>query len=373
MTDNRLRFHNGKFKIMQISDTQDLRSSSPDTVRLIRMAVAAEKPDLVIFTGDQIYGIHPKLWTRDAVARIIDSILTPVAEYEAPFAVTFGNHDDECGISGPEQIGTLYSRYPAYTPGDRRADDDPGTFRIPICGADGKPLFDVFAFDTHGSKVSATPSGVTAAQLEWFEKIRGEERAETGDAPPALVFQHIAVPEFYRVIRQVPKGTKDSVEAFGKRSHTFYALPDDIKAAGGFMKEAPSISGDAEFETLKKDGGVLAVAVGHDHNNSFVARYDGIDLIYTQGAGFHTYGPRLKRGVRVFVLDEEDPASYETYTRTWENLTNERPSQPVKEFIISNTPSSIAQAKAWAKRSLPFTAAAGIGLAVLRAAIKKKP
>ena len=51
-----LRFNNGKFKIMQIADVQDTNKTSPDTIRLIERALDTEKPDFVVFSGDQIKG-----------------------------------------------------------------------------------------------------------------------------------------------------------------------------------------------------------------------------------------------------------------------------------------------------------------------------
>ena len=47
---------NGKFKIMQITDIQEIYNVSPDTLKLLENAVEKEKPDLVIYTGDQIKG-----------------------------------------------------------------------------------------------------------------------------------------------------------------------------------------------------------------------------------------------------------------------------------------------------------------------------
>ena len=58
MSDNstiRLQFHpDGTFKIMQITDSQDSGETSGDTVALISAALDAEKPDFVVFTGDQV-------------------------------------------------------------------------------------------------------------------------------------------------------------------------------------------------------------------------------------------------------------------------------------------------------------------------------
>ena len=44
------------FKIMQITDMQEIPAVSPDTLELLNAALEAEKPDLVVYTGDQIKG-----------------------------------------------------------------------------------------------------------------------------------------------------------------------------------------------------------------------------------------------------------------------------------------------------------------------------
>lgn len=52
-----MRFNSdGKFKIMQITDIQEIPKVSPDTLKLINAALESEKPDLAVFTGDQIKG-----------------------------------------------------------------------------------------------------------------------------------------------------------------------------------------------------------------------------------------------------------------------------------------------------------------------------
>lgn len=44
----------GLFKIMQITDMQEIPKVSPDTMALLDAAIEDEKPDLVVYTGDQI-------------------------------------------------------------------------------------------------------------------------------------------------------------------------------------------------------------------------------------------------------------------------------------------------------------------------------
>jgi predicted nucleotide-binding protein (sugar kinase/HSP70/actin superfamily) len=75
--------------------------------------------------------------------------------------------------------------------------------------------------------------------------------------------------------------------------------------------------------------------VGHDHNNSFYTNYQGIDLGYCQGAGFNTYGPGDKRGVRIFTFDENDVRNYETYYATIGELCDYKPAKPFLEFLFS--------------------------------------
>lgn len=51
-----LRFHDGKFRIMQVADTQDTQVTSKDTLRFLAAALDHARPDLVVFTGDQFKG-----------------------------------------------------------------------------------------------------------------------------------------------------------------------------------------------------------------------------------------------------------------------------------------------------------------------------
>ena len=98
----------GKFKIVQISDThmvtgvgvctdaidsdgQDMleRKADPLTVNFIGKVLDTEKPDLVVFTGDQLHHDIPD--SQSALFKVV----APVIERSIPFAAVFGNHDSE--------------------------------------------------------------------------------------------------------------------------------------------------------------------------------------------------------------------------------------------------------------------------------------
>ena len=360
-----LRFNSDhKFKIMQIADTQEIPAVSPDTLSLINNALDREKPDLVIFTGDQIKG-YSKKFKKDPVIieSTIDILVEPIAKRNIPFMVTYGNHDAQCGVDNRGQY-KFYAKYDNFISGDLRNSDDVGTADIQIYSStEDKPVFELYIIDSHGkAKDGAGYAPVDKKQIEWYISRREQLKAENGDYLPSLVFQHIPVPEFFDVIKKVPKGTKGAVPAYGAHENEYFVLNDETIAEGGFMLESPASPdvNTGEFEAMSEKGDVLGIYVGHDHNNSFVVKYKGVDLGYTQGAGFNVYGPGENRGVRIFELDETAPREYKTYTATFKELCGTKIKTPVKEFIYKHAPTSPRAVK-------PILIKVGIGIAAIAA------
>ncbi len=368
MYKEKLTFNeNGKFKIMQIADIQEGADVSPDTIKLITKALQAEKPDLCVLTGDQIYGIHPSFYNADRkikAEKTIREIVKPMNEMGIPFAVTFGNHDCQVGLSNSEQAD-IYNSHEFSVSGEYRSEEDKGTFRIPLYDGENH-IFDVFLIDSNGQSLSGEYLPVSEEQLNWYKEER-EKAKENGEYTKAIVFQHIPVPEFFNVLKKVRFGTKWAVEAFRTHKGEFYVLPDEIKNNGGFMHESPATPdrNSGEFDVLSEAGNVLALAVGHDHINSFVADFKGMKLIYTQCAGFNVYGPKLKRGVRIFELDKNNLNEFNNYTVTYEQLTDDKLSAPLKEFVLTHIPTSMEQVKRIAAVGIIAGAAVGIPTAKL--------
>lgn len=360
-----LRFNSDhKFKIMQIADTQEIPAVSPDTLSLINNALDREKPDLVIFTGDQIKGYSKKFKKDPAIIEsTIDILVEPIAKRNIPFMVTYGNHDAQCGVDNRGQY-KFYAKYDNFISGDLRNADDVGTADIQIYSStEDKPVFELYIIDSHGkAKDGAGYAPVDKEQIEWYVSRREQLKAENGDYLPSLVFQHIPVPEFFDVIKKVPKGTKGAVPAYGAHENEYFVLNDETIAEGGFMLESPASPdvNTGEFEAMSEKGDVLGIYVGHDHNNSFVVKYKGVDLGYTQGAGFNVYGPGENRGVRIFELDETAPREYKTHTATFKELCGTKIKTPVKEFIYKHAPTSPRAVK-------PILIKIGIGIVAIAA------
>ena len=115
----------GKFRIMQIADIQDTQITSKDTVELIEAALDKDKPDLVVFTGDQIkgYGFTLSLGNREEnFKKAFDNFLKPVVDRNIPFTFCFGNHDAQAfGISKEKQLALIKATPTALQRGETKA------------------------------------------------------------------------------------------------------------------------------------------------------------------------------------------------------------------------------------------------------------
>jgi DNA repair exonuclease SbcCD nuclease subunit len=104
----------GRFKIMQVADLHfsvgrgQCRDTSLSpcthadnlTLALVGAALDAERPDLVVFTGDQLNGQKTSWDARSVLSKFARA----VTERGIPWAAVFGNHDDEDGNGRAEQM-----------------------------------------------------------------------------------------------------------------------------------------------------------------------------------------------------------------------------------------------------------------------------
>lgn len=364
MQNKSLNFNNGRFRIMQIADTQEIPAVSPDTIKLISAALDKEKPDLVVFTGDQIKGYSSFFMGEKGKSNVVSTLKTlikPLEERGIHFTMTFGNHDGEAALGNNEQF-EIYKESPMFVYADSVSENDKGTFCLNI-----SDKFLIYLFDTHSKAEDGGYSGINGEQLSWYRSVR-----DSFETPlPSLVFQHIPTPEYFDVIKKVKRFTKGCVRAYGNHKNEFYILDPHNSRVGDFMKEAPAApyqnSGEIDAFLEKKE--VLGLYVGHDHNNSFVANYKGIDLGYAQGSGFNVYGPGHKRGVRIFDIEEN--GKYETRTVTFGELCGKEVKNKPKFAIYTYAPTSVSQVTTSVKE-IALVAGAVAGTIELIKAIKKK-
>ena len=143
-TDSTLRVHaDGSFRILQIADLQDYYQPAQGSqtatniyfreINTIRLAVAHVRPDLIVLTGDNIFGAKG---TLDNGMTVFEYTVKKVTESfgGVPFIVTFGNHDEESNSydkNGAQRLSEaaqmeIYAQYGALpltndiVPGDLR-------------------------------------------------------------------------------------------------------------------------------------------------------------------------------------------------------------------------------------------------------------
>lgn len=365
----------GTFKIMQVADVQDTQHTAPDTVAFLEAALAAEKPDLVIFTGDQLKGYGVSFRGGDQMEKVrtaIENIIRPVEAAGIPFAVTFGNHDEQSGAGKADQM-KMYESYPHFIRENTYTGlEGNATFVLEVkVHGQNKTALNVFVIDSLSKdKESGGYAAVTPGQLEWFRHISSELAEKNEDPAPGILFQHIPVPEMYELLEKTDKNMPGAV--LGNATHRdYYVLPEALaKDPRNFMLEniACPTCNSGEFKALKADGNIFAAFFGHDHNNSFVGNYKGIDLGYCQGCGFNVYGPGLDRGVRIFEFKEKSPRDYSTRTVTYRDLMGRKLKKPLKNLIYTYAPSSMDAAKPLIAKTCAVAAlgaVVGLGLALL--------
>lgn len=303
--------------------------------------------------------------TRSRVMRTLTAMLDPLARMGIPFAVTYGNHDFQCGLLTDEQ-DDMYRRFAGCLnprPGSGPLALEPGTFCLPVRAAKGGPiamavtLVDSGDYDEsqrtpqetgdaavagrrHGLDL-ADASGYGApspAAVRWLGDAQRILQAGDGERRPVpvMAFQHIPPQEFYDCLRTVPFWTPNAVEGHGPFAGRCFALDPDVCRPASRLGEGVSCSARnvGEVEAMRQAGGYIGLFCGHDHRNAFIGHVHDLDLGYTPTCGFASYGPAARlRGVRVFDFPESDPASYETRLLTWGELIGRRPRRAVWAFL----------------------------------------
>ena len=322
-----LQFKNKQFKIMQVADTQEGKKVSPDTLALLNAAIEKEMPDLVVYSGDQIWNIASFKGNKKTVRDVLFKLTEPAHSRSIPFTICFGNHDRQVGLSNEEQL-EIYKTIPCFVGESVEGIDGCANHVIEI-KKNEEIVFLLYCIDSHtGIKIGY--DHVHKNQIEWYRNTRDEYKNKSGRFIPSIVIQHIPVPEVTELLKEVKRNTKGAVQGFRNHAGKWYVLDKSKVNADGFMKESPAdpmING-GQFDAMAEKGDVKGIYFGHDHINSFNGKVRGVDLGYTQGAGFHVYGPGLDRGVRLINLNAD--GTFETYDRRYRDLVGNK----VKEKLL---------------------------------------
>lgn len=333
-----LEFKNKQFKIMQIADTQEGKNVSPDTLALIEAAIKKEEPDLVVYSGDQIWGYTSFKGNKKTVRDVLYKLTEPAHSRNIPFTICFGNHDRQVGVSNEEQL-EIYKSIPCFAGENTQGIDGCANHLIEIA-KDGEIKFLLYLIDSH-TGITIGYDHVHQNQIDWYKSTRDKYEEKCGRLIPSIVIQHIPVPEIHSLLKEVKRGTKGAVQGFRNHKGKWFVLDKEKVNPEGFMKESPAdpMENGGQFEAMAEKGDVRGMYFGHDHINSFNGKVRGVDLGYTQGAGFHVYGPGLDRGVRMINLNPD--STFETYDLRYRDLVGNKVQERFKFAFFQMMPTNV--------------------------------
>lgn len=325
----KIKFKNGKIRVMQVSDPQDLQFVRPTMIRMLNKAYDTLNPDLIVLTGDNILGNHlcdarigSKIVIKDkageakAMETAIDHLVAPIEERKIPFAMIYGNHDDMNRLTKDEQAD-MYRKYSTCLGLDDEASPDVATYNLPIYSEDGEKVkFNLWMMDSawKDKELDKCFSLVKPEAIEWYKNKSAELKEANGGEPvPSLMFQHIPMLETFELTEECGKDAKGAIKAPDGK---YIRLKDGVKGVmGEYICAVDEKTG--QMEAMKECGDIKGIVFGHDHCNCFEGVVDGINFIQTSCASFRCYGTR-DRGVRIFDIYEN--GNYETKFYTYKEL-----------------------------------------------------
>lgn len=320
-----LRFQNGSFRVMLVGDPHcEATDDTPRAAAVIKDYLALQyaaleqaKPDLVVLMGDNASGDTP-----EEIKKTLLRITRPYVDLGVPFTFILGNHDLQYANSSLEALYVIYRELP----GILMPDDvnEFGDFDLHVRGSESDDTKLELAFLYSGSSPEAGEySYYDAVHPEQTRQLKNrlEAYGAANGRIPAVVFQHIPVPEEFALLNErsvlcmFGGGVKGQNEQAGK----FYTIKKGVE---GYLGEAPCTPArsSGEFNAWKETGSVFAAFFGHDHLNDFVGMHDGIILGQCKTASFNVYGDGLRQGVRIVDFCENAPFTLNTHMLTYREL-----------------------------------------------------
>ncbi|KAK8847584.1 hypothetical protein IAR55_005443 [Kwoniella newhampshirensis] len=357
-------FHaDGAFKIMQIADLhysvgngecRDTDKSpcvgDPDTAAWLAEALDAEKPDLVVFSGDQLNGQQTSYDSRSVLAKFAK----PVIDRQIPWCAVFGNHDGEIAEDTELQMRMLQNMPYSLARAGPKAVDGVGNYYIKLHSSDASNmhLFTLYFLDSHAYQKKTLPWAkadydyIKTSQIDWYRNVSSGikpierpfkpdgvddlghiwsarsrpsrlPREETTLAKPnAMMWFHIPLPEAYNDAdtsgfngEALDLGSQMDGEGSSKHNSGFFY--NGVKAAF----ETDDSSSDEEWYNTVKKTEVKVLSHGHCHNTDRCRRTDGVWMCFDGGSSFSGYGQLgFDRRVRIYKLSEYGE-KVETYKR----------------------------------------------------------
>ena len=306
-----------EFKVMQLTDVHlggGFLSRNEDrmTINAIAAMVTAEKPDLIIVTGDVSFAVPYISGTiNNAIPHRM--FMRLMENLGISWTIVFGNHDSEAyDYYNRAAVSKMYAdeslEHCLFIPdGDLSGE---GNHVINVRNSAGLITESFYMIDTH-SYTDKDPLGINwdydyvkEDQIAWYadkveahkadnvavyETLSDEQKQEFANLlePKSLMFMHIP-------LREVKCAYEESI-ANGKQD------TENVKWLEGFDGETDEVvfssrTDEQLFETILEKGSTKALFFGHDHLNNFVLEYKGVIFSYGYSIDYLAYSDIDTRG-----------------------------------------------------------------------------
>ncbi len=290
----------GDFKVLHLTDIHfggGVLSAETDklTANTVAAMVTAEKPDLVIVTGDISFAIPTTGTMNNKYAH--EYFIRLMENLGVYWTVTFGNHETEpynplkrpdvANMYADESLQRcLYQQSPEGVSGK-------GNHVINVKNTAGEVTESLIMMDSHSyihedfffgliDSLLWNYDNIKQDQIDWYEGI-----INTYQPKSSMLFFHIPLAEV--------KVAYDEYVANGRE------LTDNVLGFTGNDGEKddvvyPSKLGDDLFEKVLELGNTKAMFFGHDHFNNFVLDYKGVTFSYGYSVDYIAYGDIGSKG-----------------------------------------------------------------------------
>ncbi len=290
----------GKFTLLQFTDTHYIAGDprSERALSCVRDALEGVKPDLVIHTGDILFG-------RPDIPSALE-ILQPLSDSGIPWAVALGNHDSQFGSTREDMFRAIRA-----LPGCINLPPKDGVYGcsndvITLSGGGLEHVFYLFdsmdAVVLKGEEEIHCYDYIRHNQIAWYRAHSSRFAAMAGRPVPSLAFFHIPLCELQEGL------------AAGK-----------ILAGNNCEPPCPSRLNSGLLAQFREMGDVKAIVTGHDHDCDYVLDYGQMYYIYGRYSGCDTVYNHLGRngasrdkvsGCRVFEFTRGE-SGFKTYVRLY--------------------------------------------------------
>ena len=271
--------------ILQLSDPQICNWGDVNKMcyNYIRETVTATDPDLILVTGDLIYGKFD-----DSTGSIFTDYVEFMDSLQVPWAPVFGNHDNECPMGVDWQCEQLENA--EYCLFEQRDLTGNGNYSVGVMQG-GKLLRAFYMMDSNGcgnpSAASVgkvrTIAGFANNQISWFSESITTLKGVVPDVKISFAY-HIQQMAFLNAFQKYEE--YDGLNTNSVLTHPLDLDTMETAEEGDFgylgrTLKGPWDTSNTVFE-LMKSLGVDSLFVGHEHCNSASIVWEGIRFQFGQ-------------------------------------------------------------------------------------------